>query len=282
MNKLSPQEEKIWFHEGRMDELMASLAVGTQIDLGLEYGPLDGLNTTRVHKAGNSDLFGKRVYAASLNKNLVAVHALDDLDRLSDRERGLLLTMLGDSDNNAFRYLKDLAGAEKVNRFARDTVGVTQTELAIRPDGSSFAGFTTNSEAALVFRYLMNQAAQKGKFGQAVIGALGEPDSHYGTRQRITRGVLIRNKTGTDFTTAHDEEVGEVAVAHDVGYMQPREGHEGNSFLYSVTSASETVKGAKKANQLMGFIGIEMAKLSSDEAEVISGIQALMNRLLRR
>lgn len=245
--------------EAAIREHLANKATDAWMAIRIDYGdyrdePNERFDVGRVNEP---------VYQASLAKAFVAASLLGSGRELTSDQRLLTVHMLERSDNDAYRQLVDQTGAQQINDFMQGSLPLRHTGLRIREDGSSFAGRTTAAESSLVFRYLLQQADISGDFGLAVRDALEKADSRYGVRIGMNSSMTLLNKTGTDFTTVGDEECGNVAVAHDVGFIERAGcGEQGLPLLYSITSASDTVSGARRADRIMNDIGSEMAVLA--------------------
>lgn len=276
------KSEAVLFHESRISAHLGATAIqGIERSMFVAYGDQyqPPLLARPEYEHGDVD---SKVYAASLNKIIVAASCISTPTLLPEYGEKMMVSMLRDSDNQAFRDLVTHIGPREINNFSAVEVGLLDTELAIRENGDFWTGFTTARESAQLLRYLLDQT-QSGdrELGRKVRGALERSNIKYGIRPRLKDGsALLMNKTGEDYKTTDDEDVGKVAVHHDVGYLEPMDDREGTALVYAITSTAPSVRLAKQANRIIGDIGVELIKIAGGDTRTHIGAQAL--RILGR
>lgn len=255
--------ERQSYHEAKIDgHVSVATAKGIKMGVSLSYDNWCGPSTTETRQWGSIDT---SVYQASLSKNLVGGYILgNQAISLDNQQVEAMMAMLQYSDNDAFRLIVDDLGAERINGWFRDqTLGLVATGLAIRPNGSYFAGWTNAIEARQVFHYMLRESEKRQALGSAARRALQRSEPRYGVKPRVKNNLgMFMNKTGDDYSTVSDVEVGNVAVHHDTGAIMPVNFETGRPIVYGITSTAPSVRLAKESNQLIGDIGAEMVGIA--------------------
>lgn len=208
------------------------------------------------------------VFAASINKLLVARAVVDGASEEDTGIESFLTDMLRDSDNEAASILIRYIGAADVNAIAAGAF--ERTGLHIRPNGTSHLGTTTPRDSLDMLLSLVDISDDAPRLARAAKQALGSSRSKYGVRPRLQqRGdVRLFNKSGQINQDGElKKQYGHDLYRHDVGVIMNGPRRIGYSIL---TEGSARTGPAKRlqawiADTVIGQLGIRIAEATELE-----------------